>query len=813
MRRGEARLENFHSPQWLTHSSILCPIVHVFELFVWFLFDCMSLPPTPKWPAALSPIAPTHPPPPPDSPSAIEDASHIESDEEFHINDEEDVDLTNQTDELRRAFLALANGDQSTGTINRQQFRQLLKSHLRQHSNESNDITHDESQMDAELESMWLEVPKQTDTLTGEDGVTFPSLLALLSGEDSNEPTPNGSRRHSFSNNGTGENGVVASGVARHGGSVDPLFKMFARRGSFKYGNRGPGTRRGSELANGLYMPSYPNSADRPSFDSREGVSPSGTFPPPLPPTASHVATSSPTANASSQPVTPLPSGPTASGALDLADSDWNDLQWLVAAHPAAFSTASPRTSFSGGSLPSPNSTTTSQANMLVSSSALQIAMQHYLSRWLNQHELNVIGTMQKFASRRRSSTTASESLTFDVLQKAVGHVHSWLRHNPDATQVDPLPAFAQALGLTTTPMNTDELLAHLNTFSVLPLDASQQLLAQFGGGVLHAPVILTLLSDYKSLTIRHARLEKEYTLLTAHRENLDSSHADLSEQVPFLQGKVDALENDKRQLEANLTKLADVAAQSNTHKANYEKAQKKIQSLYEDMETLRTDLKVTKESNHHSEDELTKLNSAYNKLKERLYQTETALKELELRSVDEREQDAAALRHAQEEHRTLEQRFQDLLERSQIFYRRLVAVGETDDLEPIDGITGVNIITDNSRVQMSPRSPNSPMAGPSSPRNIEDLNDSLGAELDDFARGEALSRVEQQGVEIEKLKQQLAALSNRVGDKDREIARLHGEIDGKKSKSTTPLEIGPLSDGEESTQDCATMCNKCTIM
>ena len=88
--------------------------------------------------------------------------------------------------------------------------------------------------------------------------------------------------------------------------------------------------------------------------------------------------------------------------------------------------------------------------------------------------------------------------------------------------------------------------------------------------------------------------------------------------------------------------------------------------------------------------------------------------------------------------------------------------------------------------------------------------SDSLGAELDDSARHEAVGRVQQQSQEIESLKRQMATLTM---NKDREIDRLHGEIETLqnhgKNATRTPLGSGPSSDGEDPSK--ALCC--CTIM
>jgi hypothetical protein len=767
-----------------------------------------------------------------------DDLSDVD-DAEFHLQQA-------QSAELKRAFLQLARQttpqvSEEDATLNATQFSTLLRSHLAAHAPSS--AAQDSFSMEVELANMWSELPK-----TKSGGVTFQQLLKALSGGGSTEPTPNGSRRGSLTGAAPASsavenaNGAPAGRAAGVSMSVtDPLFKLFQRRPSVGRAQsiRNSGGKRHSESGRAGIVPSATSgaaAAANASENGGAGLRPrSSTLVPgssassfgrngvPYP-SSSSAASQSTSLHSSS----PAPSGPTPSGALDLSDSDWLDLSWLVAAHPAAFSSvasSSPRTSISGESAAAPTPIT-QPTKTLVSNSALQIAFQHYLGRWLNQHELNVIGTMQKFltppsgvAKRPGGSGGPTDLLTFDVLQKTVASVYAFLRENPDTRVVDPLPSFAVALGLSESPLPTDDLLAHLNTFAVLPLEAAQSLLKAFGGGVLHSPPLLHLLTEHKHLTMRHTRLEKEYTLLTSTRESLDSSHADLSSQVPFLQERLEQAERERGELEKELEKSRELSSASSLHRSNYEKTQKKLQQVQEDSAQLRNEIQLGKEMLGEKEEELGALQGQVAKLKEKLSQTERELKELQSKASAASVSSSSSLAHLQEEHRTLESKHQDLLERSQIFYRRLVAVGETQGLEPIEGMEGGMLVGSlaNNRSKTS--------RGPKASVVLRDElgangggaeKDSLGAELEDVHEYESSGKAEQQRLELEKIQQQLSALSQRVGDKDREIERLHHEMDAlHKSKGATgltPLEVGPSSDGEDATKDKG-LCAQCAIM
>lgn len=139
---------------------------------------------------------------------------------------------------------------------------------------------------------------------------------------------------------------------------------------------------------------------------------------------------------------------------------------------------------------------------------------------------------------------------------------------------------------------------------------------------------------------------------------------------------------------------------------------------------------------------------------------------------------------------------YHDLLEKSQIFYRRLVAVGETAGLEPLGRMhqegegdshdasesLGDNVLAgslDRSMARsMMARVGSYPLSG-----DLDGLN--LSADLDPTAA--AAPRPSQGGLgsalEIDNLRRQVAALTLSATTKDREIDRLHSEIDALQGK------------------------------
>lgn len=146
---------------------------------------------------------------------------------------------------------------------------------------------------------------------------------------------------------------------------------------------------------------------------------------------------------------------------------------------------------------------------------------------------------------------------------------------------------------------------------------------------------------------------------------------------------------------------------------------------------------------------------------------------------------------------------YHDLLEKSQIFYRRLVAVGET--VEPLgrmheegdahdDGDSvGNNVLAgslDRSMARsMMARVGSYPLSG--------DLDGLHGADVDPASAASA-PRSSQGGIgsalEIDNLRRQVAALTLSATTKDREIDRLHSEIDalqGKGARDADPASVG----------------------
>lgn len=703
-----------------------------------------------------------------------------------------------QRAQLQRRFVQLAASDRVDTqmsddalnglSINREQFKQLLRSHIAAASGE--ETSEDDPAMEAELDGLWLELPK----FGADKGVTFPSLLLALAG--GGPSSQHGSRRASISQGGgavaaefdpfsptasgnmlspppvagmpprrkSSVSGVRSPPGAAGGGEAqaEMLRTMFnpVRRGSQKlpFGSAGgstpgipvPRTKRYSEMhrnVGALLSPTglgaaaaaaaaagnNSGGADRPRAhtllpDVHSPPTPSpittGSVPSAVPlqqrkaapslaaaPSSRASATTSvPTPfddepeSASSSVLSPSPSssalGPASSasaagGWLDLSDPDWKDLSWLVAAHPAAFSsaTSSPSSSSSQAQqtrvdpLRSPSTT-------LVSASALQIAVQHYLSRWLNQHELNVIASMLKFVkgtgaaaaaatssggasssshtpplspSSGGASSPSSDLLTLETLSKAISALHDQIQQqypSPMASTavIDPLPAFAQAFGLLPSPassssspaaaavksspvanqLSTEEILRNLSSFQVLAPALSLSLLRSFGPEFLHAPAVQTLLADMKNIKTRHALLEKEHGLLSASRENLDSSHQDLSEQIPYLQAALETARKEKLAMAAENARAIEIEQSNRTLKMNHDAMQKKCQQLQEDLALLREESLHSKEVARTSEEEHVKLAMKANKLKEKMAQYESKIQQ---------QQDQTQRQQAQDQH------------------------------------------------------------------------------------------------------------------------------------------------------------------
>lgn len=168
-------------------------------------------------------------------------------------------------------------------------------------------------------------------------------------------------------------------------------------------------------------------------------------------------------------------------------------------------------------------------------------------------------------------------------------------------------------------------------------------------------------------------------------------------------------------------------------------------------------------------------------------------------------------------------QQYSDLKEKSQIYYRRLVAVGETAGL---DGTAAVHVPlaggvapgnnnksnNDDDAIVGSPVTPSasprrSLAAGAGGAGAALAQPESLTAELDDFNRG----AVAAQAAEIEGLKRQLAAVSATAAQREREVERLHAELEASHGGSAeTRIGVGPSSDGEEPKAKC---CGACSIM
>jgi uncharacterized coiled-coil protein SlyX len=90
----------------------------------------------------------------------------------------------------------------------------------------------------------------------------------------------------------------------------------------------------------------------------------------------------------------------------------------------------------------------------------------------------------------------------------------------------------------------------------------------------------------------------------------------------------------------------------------------------------------------------------------------------------------------------------------------------------------------------------------------------SLSSEIADFDRGDALNRVAAQQEQIEQLKRQLAALQANLGQKEREVERLHGELEtaqGGSADGKAVLGNGPASDGDDLQSKAC--CAGCAIM
>jgi len=507
------------------------------------------------------------------------------------------------------------------------------------------------------------------------------------------------------------------------------------------------------------------------------------------------------------------------SGCLDLTDSDWSDLRWLVAAHPAAFTAAgaapgSPGSSSGGASLPDP---TLAPASTLVSASALQICMQHYLSRWLNAHELSVIASLLKFV---RGATAGSKQqpgddlLSYQVLERAVRCLHALIAAQPRAQVIDPLPAFAQAMGLlgggdtgAAPVLSTEELLAHLNSFAILTPQASLGLLHSFGPEVLHAPEVQELLALLRQSRAEHTRLQKEHGLLTAARENLDSSHQDLSERVPYLQSALEQARREKLELQAELDRAQEADAQSHALRAAYDKMQKKVQELQDQAIELRADLQHAKEAALASDAEQATLQSANTKARERIGALEKELRDAIAAAQAQQVQDQAALASLSESARLQSQQLADAKEQAQVYRRRLAATGDLDGLDTIGGGPmiqgGTSPLPETGIVGSLARS----LA-----QRIPGVPASLSSEIADFDRGDALNRVAAQAHEIEQLQRQAAALNAALGQRDREIERLHNELE-RAAPSSDHTQLGgqgPTSDGEEQSKGC---CSGCVVM
>lgn len=642
-------------------------------------------PPAPAWPSSLVnarpapiitavPVANAHRPlPPPDSPSGSlsEDDDEMEESYQRPLTAEEIAAQEAQKDALRTEFLRLARGMALNGashlnddaalatlTIGQPQFEQLLRSHIASAGASADDA----AAMESELSALWSELPKQIANAAGEEGVTFASLIHALAGGGASQPN---SRRPSIDQGGELD---VASPTGERSNSVwngapkptEGLRAIFApvRRSSIKGSPPVPGSarlhqKRHSDIGRGGAGTSAPNgispqligfgardrgqsmsSAQRHSlFVSRNTRSSGPQPPPPAAPVASALAATG---------------GPMASGCLDLSDRDWTDLGWLVEAHPAAFSAA---VSSNGTAAAASSSTVlnpaASPASTLVSASALQICMQHYLSRWLNQHELNVISSMLKFV-RGGGGQPGSDLLSYEVLQNTIRHLHSSIRWQSNAAIIDPLPSFAQALGLMSStdsplpPLSTDELLQHLNAFAVLAPEASQELLQSFGAEILHSPSMLSLLAELKAVTIRHSRLEKEYQLLIASSQNLDSSHHDLSEQLPILQQQLLESKREKDAMSLAVARAAEIESTHKALKANYEKLQKRWQAAQEDAAALRSEIQLAAEAASQSESDHAALVAMEKKGRERIAALEEAMRDFSANAKKKQMEDAA---------------------------------------------------------------------------------------------------------------------------------------------------------------------------
>jgi hypothetical protein len=291
--------------------------------------------------------------------------------------------------------------------------------------------------------------------------------------------------------------------------------------------------------------------------------------------------------------------------------------------------------------------------------------MQHYLSRWLNAHELAVIASLLKFvrgATAGSKPAPGEELISFQVLARAVRCLRALIAAQQHSgigagqTQViDPLPAFAQAMGLlpgagnaddeepTAPTLSTEELLSHLNSFAILAPSSSLGLLHSFGPGVLHAPAVQDLLGQLKSSRTEHARMEKELRLLSAARENLDSSHQDLSEQVPYLQSALEAARREKLAVESEALRVPELEASLRAAKTAHDKVQKKVHELQSVTIELRADVQHHKESALQQDAAQAALNQVANKLKERNATLERELQEALAAAQAQQAQDHAA--------------------------------------------------------------------------------------------------------------------------------------------------------------------------
>ena len=166
---------------------------------------------------------------------------------------------------------------------------------------------------------------------------------------------------------------------------------------------------------------------------------------------------------------------------------------------------------------------------------------------------------------------------------------------------------------------------------------------------------------------------------------------------------------------------------------------------------------------------------------------------------------------------RVVGQQLADAKEQAQVYRRRLAATGDNGDgLDGLGGGGGSGVVGGTSPIPeygtMMPRG--SKVGAMMSINGDGSEQGSLSSEIADFDRGDALNRVAAQQEQIEQLKRQLAALQANLGQKEREVERLHGELEtaqGGQADGKAVLGNGPASDGDDlQSKGC---CAGCSIM